>query len=48
MLKFTLGFVTGLVVATVGVSGVARMVDRSIDTVKTQANELAKETNTHE
>ena len=42
MRAFILGFILGLVVATVGFSGVARMLDRGIDTVKTQSQELAK------
>jgi hypothetical protein len=36
------GFILGLVVATVGFSGVAKMLDRGIETVKTQSQELAK------
>jgi hypothetical protein len=35
-------FVLGLVIATVGFSGVARILDRSIDQVKTQSKELAQ------
>ena len=41
-MKLIIGFVLGLVVATVGFSGVARMVDNGIDRVKTQSQELAK------
>jgi hypothetical protein len=37
-----IGFVLGLVVATVGFSGVAKILDRGIETVKTQSQELAK------
>jgi len=37
-----IGFVLGLVVATVGFSGVARILDRGIETVKTQSQEMAK------
>ena len=37
-----IGFVFGLVVATVGFSGVAKILDRGIETVKTQSQELAK------
>jgi hypothetical protein len=36
------GFILGLVVATVGFSGVAKILDRGIETVKTQSQELAK------
>jgi hypothetical protein len=42
MTRFVVGFVVGLVVATVGFSGVARILDKSIDTVKTQSKELAQ------
>ena len=41
-MRFIIGFVLGLIVATVGFSGVARMVDNGIDRVKTQSQELAK------
>jgi hypothetical protein len=36
------GFVLGLVVATVGFSGVAKILDRGIEQVKSQSQELAK------
>jgi hypothetical protein len=42
MSKLLVGFVLGLVVATVGFSGVARILDHGISTVKTQSQELAK------
>lgn len=42
MRNIIIGFVLGLVVATVGFSGVARMFDRGIDTIKTQSRELAQ------
>ena len=42
MTKLLVGFVAGLIVATVGFSGVARILDRGIDTVKTQSQEYAK------
>jgi hypothetical protein len=41
-MRFVTGFVLGLIVATVGFSGVARMLDNGIDRVKTQSQELAK------
>ena len=41
-MRFIAGFVLGLIVATVGFSGVARMLDNGIDRVKTQSQELAK------
>jgi hypothetical protein len=42
MKTFIVGFVLGLVVATVGFGGVARILDRGISTVKQQSQELAK------
>jgi hypothetical protein len=37
-----IGFILGLVVATVGFGGIARILDNGIQTVKTQSQELAK------
>ena len=42
MRNLVIGFVLGLVVATVGFSGVARILDHGIDQVKTQSKELAQ------
>jgi hypothetical protein len=42
MKMLLIGFVFGLVVATVGFSGVARLLDRGVETIKTQSQELAK------
>jgi hypothetical protein len=42
MSKLIIGFILGLVVASVGFGGVARILDHGIDTVKTQSQELAK------
>jgi hypothetical protein len=42
MTKIFIGFVLGIVVATVGFGGIARMLDRGVDTVKTQSQEMAK------
>jgi len=42
MTKIFIGFVLGIIVATVGFGGIARMLDRGVDTVKTQSQELAK------
>jgi hypothetical protein len=42
MRNLIVGFVLGLVVATVGFSGVARLLDRGVETIKTQSQELAK------
>ena len=41
-MKFVYGFIFGLIVATVGFSGVARMMDHGIETVKSQAQTLAQ------
>jgi hypothetical protein len=42
MKAFIIGVVFGLVLATVGFSGMARMLDKGVDTVKTQSTEMAK------
>ena len=42
MKAFIAGTVFGLVLATVGFSGIAKMLDKGVDTVKTQSTELAK------
>jgi hypothetical protein len=42
MKMFVLGFVTGLVVATVGFSGVARILDHGVESIKSTSQELAK------
>jgi hypothetical protein len=42
MRSFILGTIFGLILATVGFSGIARMLDRGVETVKTQSQELAK------
>ena len=42
MKNLLIGFVLGLVVATVGFSGVARLLDKGVETIKTQSQELAK------
>jgi hypothetical protein len=42
MKNFVIGTIFGLVLATVGFSGIARMLDNGIDTVKTQSQEMAK------
>ncbi len=42
MKNLLIGFILGLVVATVGFSGVARLLDRGVETIKTQSQELAK------
>jgi hypothetical protein len=42
MRNLLIGFVLGLVVATVGFSGVAKILDHGIDSVKTHSKELAQ------
>jgi hypothetical protein len=42
MKAFIAGTVFGLVLATVGFSGIARIMDKGVDTVKTQSVEMAK------
>ena len=42
MKAFILGTVFGLMLATVGFSGIANILDKGVQTVKTQSTELAK------
>jgi hypothetical protein len=42
MKNFVIGVIFGLVLATVGFSGIARIMDKGVDTLKTQSQELAK------
>jgi capsular polysaccharide biosynthesis protein len=42
MRNLLIGFVLGIVVATVGFSGVARMLDNGIGAVKSTSKELAQ------
>jgi hypothetical protein len=42
MKNFVLGTIFGLVLATVGFSGIAHILDKGVDKVKTQSQELAK------
>jgi hypothetical protein len=42
MKMFILGTIFGLVLATVGFSGIAKILDHGVDKVKTQSTELAK------
>jgi hypothetical protein len=42
MTKFILGFVLGLIVASVGFSGIARIMDRGVQTIQNQSKELAQ------
>jgi len=40
--KFIAGTIFGIALATVGFSGIARIMDRGVDTVKTQTQEIAR------
>jgi hypothetical protein len=42
MSKFIVGTIFGVVLSTVGVSGITRMLDKGVDTVKTQTQEIAR------
>jgi hypothetical protein len=42
MTKFIVGFVAGLIVATVGFSGIARIADSGVQTIQESAKELAR------
>jgi hypothetical protein len=42
MTKLLIGFILGIVVSTVGFSGIAKMADKSIDKVKEVTLEQAK------
>lgn len=42
MKAFIIGTIFGLILATVGFTGIARMLDKGVDTVKHQSQELAK------
>ena len=42
MKMFIIGTVCGLILATVGFSGIARLLDKGVDTVKEKSVEIAK------
>ncbi len=42
MKNFIIGTVFGLIIATVGFGGIAKILDRGIETIKAQSQELAK------
>ena len=42
MIKFIVGFILGLTVATIGFSGIATLADKSVNTAKTTLQEQAK------
>ena len=41
-MKFILGVLVGIVIATIGFSGITRMLDRGVEKVKEVATEQAK------
>jgi len=41
-MKFVIGFVLGIVVGQIGFAGLARIMDRGVDMVQQQAQEVAK------
>lgn len=42
MIKLIVGFVLGVVVASVGFSGITRILDAGVNTIQTQSRELAR------
>ena len=42
MRNLIIGFVLGVVVTTVGFSGIARIMDKGVQTIQTQSKELAQ------
>jgi len=42
MTKFILGVVVGIVVASVGFSGIARIADKGVQTIQQQSRDLAQ------
>lgn len=42
MSKFIVGTIFGIVLSTVGFTGITRMLDKGVDTVKTQTQEIAR------
>ena len=42
MIKFVVGFVVGVTVATVGFSGIARIADSGVQTIQQTTKELAQ------
>jgi hypothetical protein len=42
MTKFLAGIVVGIAISTVGVSGIARMIEKGVDTTKNIVQETAK------
>jgi len=42
MTKILIGIVIGIVIATVGITGIFRVLDKSIQLIQTQSKELAQ------
>jgi hypothetical protein len=42
MKTFVAGFIVGIIVSTVGFTGVFKMLDNSVDAVKTHSHKLSK------
>jgi hypothetical protein len=42
MIKLIIGFVLGVVVSTVGFTGLARVADRGVESIKQTSQEVAK------
>jgi hypothetical protein len=42
MFNFIIGMVFGIVVSTAGFSGIAHILDKGVESVKTQTSEMAK------
>ena len=42
MMKFIVGFICGIVVASIGFSGVARLMDSGVQVVKEKSQELSR------
>lgn len=42
MFRFILGMIFGIVVATVGINGVARILNHGVESIQTHTQELAK------
>ena len=42
MIKFISGVIVGIMISTVGVSGVVHLLDKSVDTVKSETKEFLK------
>jgi len=42
MTKFILGVVVGIVIASVGFSGIARIADKGVQTIQQQSRDLAQ------